>query len=136
MDRSILAPADLVRDSVEMNAPLTTERGVALDADVEPDLPSVKADGARVRQVLSNLIANALEFTPEKGRITIAARKHGEAGVRFSVRDTGPGFDPEEVAHVFDRFWQGERSGRRCRTGARHQQGHRRSARWPDLDRR
>jgi signal transduction histidine kinase len=65
----------------------------------------IEADPARLRQVFSNLVGNAIKFTPPGGRIEIGCTpRRGE--MCFWVSDTGPGMTPEQVAHLFDRFWQ------------------------------
>ncbi len=71
----------------------------------------VSADRDRVLQVLSNLIGNALKFTPEGGRVTVSSRREG-AAVLFSVEDTGPGIPPDNLAHVFDLYWQAKQTAR------------------------
>ena len=62
--------------------------------------------------MLSNLVGNALKFTPSGGRVTIAAEPHGTM-VRFAVLDTGPGIASEHVPRIFDRFWKNETLGTR-----------------------
>jgi PAS domain S-box-containing protein len=86
------------------------DEGVTLSGTVDPDLPSVHADRDRILQVLSNLIVNALKFTPAGGEVTVTASGL-EGGVLVSVRDNGPGIEPEMRDHLFDRFWKGHRSG-------------------------
>jgi signal transduction histidine kinase len=86
------------------------EAGVELTATGEPDL-AVTADRERVVQVLSNLVGNALKFTPRGGRISIAGRRDG-ARVLFEVRDTGPGIAEDQIERVFDRYWQGRSTQR------------------------
>jgi signal transduction histidine kinase len=71
----------------------------------------VQADPDRVLQIFSNLLGNAVKFTPSHGRIVVAAAQDGKL-VRFSVSDTGPGLSADERQHVFDRFWQAEETGR------------------------
>lgn len=83
------------------------ERGIQIQV-VPESLPPLRADPSRILQVLANLLANALRFTPDGGRVTLrAALRAGEAV--FSVEDTGTGISAEDVPHLFDRFWQGRR---------------------------
>lgn len=79
------------------------EAGVALRADGPGGLPTVEADPARIRQVVSNLVVNALEHTPRGGRVELAASRAAE-GVSVTVTDTGNGIDPELLPRIFDRF--------------------------------
>ena len=85
--------------------------GRRLECRMPETLPSVHADRDRIHQVLSNLVGNALKFTPTGGTVTIEAEAiPGE--VRCSVRDTGPGLTEEEVDRIFDPFWQAEKTAR------------------------
>ncbi|HEY8853272.1 MAG TPA: ATP-binding protein, partial [Gemmatimonadaceae bacterium] len=106
------SPDVLVNDTIEMLRPLASGRSIAMEARVADDLPAVLADAARIQQVLSNLVGNAVKFTPREGRITVAADRH-DAEVRFAVIDTGPGIPPEQVPHIFGRFWQARSSDQR-----------------------
>jgi len=106
------SPDILVNDAIEMLRPLASGRSIEMEASVADDLPAVLADAARIQQVLSNLVGNAVKFTPRQGRITVAADRH-EAEVRFAVIDTGPGIPPEQVPHIFGRFWQARSSDQR-----------------------
>ena len=71
----------------------------------------MKADIDRIRQVLFNLLGNALRYTPEGGRITLSALAM-DGGLRVSVADNGQGIAPDELPHVFDRFYQGDYAAR------------------------
>ncbi|MFL5486466.1 MAG: PAS domain S-box protein [Gemmatimonadaceae bacterium] len=105
-------PGSLVNDTVDMLRPLAAGTGIMLDTALDDDLPCVVADVARIQQVLSNLVGNAVKFTPRNGRITVSAERiDGE--VRFGVIDTGPGIPAEQVPHIFGRFWQARASDRR-----------------------
>jgi signal transduction histidine kinase len=102
----------LINDTIEMLRPLAIGSSIVLESDVSADLPAVLADAARIQQVLSNLVGNAVKFTPRGGRIAVTARQvDGE--IRFGVIDTGPGIPPEQVPHIFGRFWQAKPSDRR-----------------------
>lgn len=79
-----------------------------------PDgLPTLELDEHRIMQCLGNLIGNAIKFTPKGGSITIEGRARDDGGVDIGVCDTGPGMAPEQLAHVFDRFWQAGRGDKR-----------------------
>lgn len=84
-------------------------QGQTLILDISPDLPPVHADPLRVRQVIANLISNALRHAPDSGRVTVSATRHSDK-IEISVADDGPGIAPEDLPHIFDRFWRGHRS--------------------------
>lgn len=91
--------------------------GLALEASVEPDLPDVAADRGRAIQVLTNLLTNALRYTPSPGTIGIAATQSA-GGVAISVTDTGIGIAPEELPRIFERFYRVDRSRSRALGGS------------------
>jgi len=101
----------LLRSGAEMYAGLAAEQEVALRVDAPHDVPDVRADRARLLQVLSNLVGNALKFTPAGGTVRVGAEGAGDA-VRFWVSDTGRGIDPEHLPRLFERFWQARRGDR------------------------
>lgn len=76
---------------------------VALEADIE-SVGLVTVDPDRVSQVVGNLLENALRYTPEAGKVTLRLRE-APAGVRLSVSDTGPGIDPVDIPHIFERLY-------------------------------
>ena len=98
----------LLRSAGEMYAGLAAEKGVLLRVDAPLEVPDVRADRARLLQVLSNLVGNALKFTPSGGSVRVGAEAEGEA-VRFWVTDTGRGIEPEHLPRLFERFWQARR---------------------------
>ena len=102
----------LVREAVAMLAPLASAGGIALEADVAEDLPPAEMDGSRILQVLSNLVGNALKFTPSGGRVRIAC-SHQDDALRISVSDTGAGIPADQLPYVFGRFWQASDADRR-----------------------
>ena len=89
--------------------------GSELRTDVAPDVPDVWADRDRLLQILDNLVGNAVKFTEPGGRITVGAAPRGDE-VLFWVADSGPGIAPDDLPHVFDRFWQAQK-GRRSGAG-------------------
>lgn len=104
--------ADLYREATEMLEPLAREKSITLKVDGVADLPAVRADPARVLQVFSNLVGNAVKFTPAGGSITISAlRKDG--AVQCAVADSGPGIPPDQLPKIFGKFWQAKRGDER-----------------------
>jgi signal transduction histidine kinase len=102
------APADLASLLDEVAQDFGAQAAAAhkrVEARADAGLPSVLADLERVRQVLGNLVGNALKFVPPGGRVTLSAVREGEV-VRCAVVDDGPGMPADAVAHVFDPFWQ------------------------------
>jgi signal transduction histidine kinase len=87
--------------------------GIDLRVEIEGDLPTIAGDVGRLDQVLGNLVANAIRHTPAGGGITLRAEPIDD-GVRVHVRDTGEGIPAEDVPHVFDRFWKGDRARTRA----------------------
>jgi two-component system, OmpR family, sensor histidine kinase BaeS len=101
--------ARLVEDVVTSHRVSADAAGVGLSAEVPPDLPVLEVDAARIRQVVGNLVANALRFTPSGGTVTVTAGPTPR-GASVSVRDTGSGMEPEAVKHAFDRFYRSSSS--------------------------
>jgi two-component system sensor histidine kinase BaeS len=99
----------LIGELLKAFGPGAAAANVRLDGDVPDDLPILDVDPVRVREVMSNLVANALRHTPSGGTVTVGASATPES-VLLTVRDTGPGIEPELLPHVFDRFVKGEGS--------------------------
>jgi signal transduction histidine kinase len=117
-----LKPADIslhgvAEKVVEQLRPQAQEGELALTNDIPQDLALVEADTMRIEQVLTNLVSNAIKFTPAEGAITIAAVDLGER-VQVSVSDTGIGISEEEQKNVFERFYQVDSSATRSYRGA------------------
>jgi two-component system sensor histidine kinase BaeS len=85
--------------------------GVTLEVDVADDLPLLAVDPVRLREVLTNLVANALRYTPQGGRVRIGGKATEGGGVELAVSDTGAGIPPEALPHIFDRFYKSADSG-------------------------
>lgn len=92
------------------------QRGLSLRIEAADDLPSVMVDADRMTQVFNNLVSNALRFTSQ-GDIILAASATDQH-VQFDVRDTGLGIAPDELAHIFDRFYRADQSRQRTTDGS------------------
>jgi signal transduction histidine kinase len=99
-------PDVLIGEVLQSFTPSATAAGVTLTAESSDDLPILDVDPVRIREVLANLVANALRHTPSGGSVTIEGASTATA-VRLTVRDTGPGIHPALLPHVFDRFVKG-----------------------------
>ena len=109
--------ADLVRLTLQGGEVTAAAAGIRLQTDIEPDLPPVTADRDRITQVLDNLLANAIKFSPVGGTITFGLRRQGDA-ILASVADTGIGIPREQLGRVFERFYQVDGSATRRFGGA------------------
>jgi signal transduction histidine kinase len=109
--RAVCLP-DLCREALEMLEPLARDKSIALNVTEAADLPAVRADPARVLQVFSNLVGNAVKFTPPGGSITISTASSNDV-VECAVADTGAGIPAEQLPKIFGRFWQARRGDQR-----------------------
>jgi signal transduction histidine kinase len=101
-----IAPAELLRAVIEESADKVASRGLKLACTVEPGLPAVAVDRQRISHVFSNLITNAIKYSPVGGEILLLATRAEEDGVAFAVADQGPGIPEEYHARIFDRFFR------------------------------
>ena len=108
--------AELTSFSLDASRPAFQTKGIELHAALQP-VGRVMADQQRLQQVISNLLANAVKFTPEGGRIDVRLESAGGQMARLTVTDTGVGIGPDLLPHVFDRFRQGDSSVTRQHTG-------------------
>ena len=106
----------LVQDAVEMFAVQAEENGVTIDASLPTPPLIMQADAHRLRQVLHNLVSNALRHTGDNGRIHITVTQD-KNDVLFSVQDNGEGIAPEHLSHVFDRFYRTDKARSRDKGG-------------------
>ena len=110
--RAVGHPADVVTEAVETFQPQASGSGISLTAEIVPGVPSVAFDAARILQVLSNLLSNALKFTPAQGSIVVRL-DHVDDNVVCCVSDTGDGIPDDKLEAVFDRFVQLTKNDRR-----------------------
>jgi light-regulated signal transduction histidine kinase (bacteriophytochrome) len=101
---------DLVAEALVILRPLAESKRIGIHVEIVRSA-RVKADRDRIFQVLSNLVGNAIKFTPEGGRIVVRGEPHGDEYL-VTVADTGPGLAPDQVVHVFTRYWQARRGDR------------------------
>lgn len=99
---------EIVERTVDLYEDVAEERGIALDMRQVADL-QVFVDRNRIRQVLANVVDNAVKYTQPGGRVEIAAWPEG-AAVVIAIADTGPGIPPEDLPHIWDRLYRGDRS--------------------------
>jgi signal transduction histidine kinase len=102
---------ELLSDALRTLAPVAAEKLLTLRLTAPDDLPDVVADRERIAQALSNLIGNAVKFSPPNGEIVVRVAVL-ETEIVISVTDTGRGMTPDQLAHAFDRFWQSSRTDR------------------------
>jgi len=107
---SRLRTTDLVRGAVERLGSAYADKGVTLETAVEPGVPDVMADSDRAIQVLTNLLGNALRYTPAAGSVRLHVARTSRREVAVSVSDTGVGVPPEHLPRVFERFYRVDKS--------------------------
>jgi signal transduction histidine kinase len=108
LEREVVHLGDVVRQAVDLYEDAADHKGVALAADTGAGV-RVLADRSRLRQVLANLLDNAVKYTPSGGRIDVRLDASDAAAV-VSVADTGIGIDPDEQPHIWERLYRGDKS--------------------------
>jgi len=101
-----LSLPEVVRDSIEMLRPLAEEKKLNFTLDLPQDMPKTKGLATRLKQVVTNLIGNAIKFTPSPGEISVKL-KEDDGYLRVEVADTGAGISSEELPKIFDDFYRG-----------------------------
>jgi signal transduction histidine kinase len=111
VEKKEVTTESLLTEAFDMLEPLALSKSIDLAAESSRDACVVRCDPERIMQVFSNLVGNAIKFTPEHGRIRMRVESEPKAVV-FTVEDNGPGISPEDLPHIFDRFWQANRASR------------------------
>jgi signal transduction histidine kinase len=106
LNASRISLGGLLHEVVETLRPVAAEKPIALDVTTPEPSILVWADRDKITQVLTNLIGNAIKFTPPQGRVTVSTRASDTEFVRVAVSDTGPGIAPVEREKIFDKFYQ------------------------------
>jgi signal transduction histidine kinase len=106
------AVEDLLHETMEMFGPLSESKQVRFEQSLKEPGLVIRAEWERVLQVLSNLLGNALKFTPQSGQVTLSVDRDG-AMARFAVLDSGPGIPPQNLTSIFERFWKDETPGKK-----------------------
>jgi signal transduction histidine kinase len=99
-----LESRDLIGEALLAASPLAEAKRISLAVE-SIDTPKLEADPERILRVLSNLLGNAIKFTPEGGTVTLCARLR-DGALSVTISDTGRGIAPEDLAHIFDRYWR------------------------------
>jgi PAS domain S-box-containing protein len=105
-EESAVAPASIAESCVALMRSHAVAGSLLLSIEVEDDLPQLCADPTRLKQILLNLISNAIKFTGPGGAVVVAVRKGEEGGIVFMVRDAGPGMTPQEIETALEPFGQ------------------------------
>jgi signal transduction histidine kinase len=100
---------DLLSDVLESMQPQARAKAITLQIECCEDVPLIEAEFAKVQRVLHNLVQNAIRHTPQDGRISLETKQVAE-GVQVDVADTGEGVTAEDLPHIFDQFFRGEKS--------------------------
>jgi signal transduction histidine kinase len=115
--RSDVDVEQLLSGVAESAQAVAQDRGITLHVETPEEPLVVDGDADRLRQVVGNLVSNALRYTPAGGAVTLSARR-ADHRVRFAVTDTGPGIPAEDLSHVFDRFYRGDAARDRTSGGS------------------
>ncbi|RKX99702.1 hypothetical protein DRP77_12830 [Candidatus Poribacteria bacterium] len=105
MKREPISLVDIAVSRLEEMKPQADSKGVKLDLEVEGEIPMTVGDEARIGQVITNLLSNALKFTPQGGQVKVRLSRQGDM-ILTEVIDTGPGIPEEERERIFDKFYQ------------------------------
>jgi signal transduction histidine kinase len=101
---------ELVTDAMELFSQIAYEKGIQLTEKNQISEVNIYGDRGKILQVLSNLISNAIKFTPEQGVITLEVKFVKSEQIEFCISDNGPGIPQENLGYIFDRYWQSKKA--------------------------
>jgi signal transduction histidine kinase len=117
MDKEIHSLRDIISDGLESFQALAMQRYIRLTGDVQADLDAVPLNATKIGRVLSNLLSNALRYTPDGGEIKVHAWGTETSAV-VTIEDSGDGFEPHDLPRIFEQFYRGEEARSRSTGGA------------------
>jgi signal transduction histidine kinase len=118
LNRKLTALPDLVTRTLGSISARAAQKSVSVMSEIEPNLPQVNIAPDKVQRVLYNLLDNAIHHTPIDGSVTLKVRREN-GQIEISIHNTGSTVSPEDLPHVFERFYRGERSRTRSSSGYR-----------------
>jgi signal transduction histidine kinase len=116
IERKPVSLLEVVKDSVDACQPAARLRGITIETILDPTVGYVEGDAGRLRQIVDNLLGNAVKFSHDGGKVTVELSEHGDRAL-LTVRDEGCGISADMLPRVFDRFWQADGTTRRRHSG-------------------
>jgi len=113
LEKSITDVNQIVSRALYMLKPLADGKDIRVNCTLDERLPEISADADRISQVFYNILVNAIRYSPAKGIVkvvTMAAEMEGRSWLKISVADNGPGIAQEDIPHIFDHFYRGDKS--------------------------
>jgi signal transduction histidine kinase len=109
IQRELIDPKPIIDEVIASHEPIAESKQIQLASSIDDALPRINGDGDRLAQALTNLLGNAMKFTPAGGTVRLSVR-HSDGKVRFEVADSGPGIAPSDLPHLFEPFWQAKKT--------------------------